>query len=130
MILVDLEGMGEGRLNGLRIDFNGIDIVNEPEFELCYMGCFRSEEEAEAYGRVYLGLSSDDATTPDSEEETAASGEETMTSLGNDVTDTPGTSSTTEASTEPANSGCGSVMGFGLVALITLAGAYLFKKKD
>ena len=130
LILVDLEGMGEGRLNGFRIDFNGIDIVNEPEFELCYMGCFRSEEEAEAYGRVYLGLSSDDATTPDSEEETAANSEETTTSLGNDVTDAPGTSSTTETSTEPANGGCGSVMGFGLAALITLAGAYLFKKKD
>ena len=138
LILVNLEGLGEGRLNGFRIDFNGMDIVNEPEFELCYMGCFRSEEEAEAYGKAFLGLSADDATTPNDEETTVADGEETTAASDGDATnapdggttDAPGANDTAEAPTEPTKGGCGSVMGFSLAALIALAGAYLVKKKD
>ena len=139
LILVNLEYLCEGRINGFRIDFNGMDIANEAEFEICYMGCFRSEEEAEAYGAAYLGLTADETAAPDDDETTAADGGDTTAAPDGDATaapddgdatDAPVADTTTEAPTEPAAGGCGSVVGFSLAALIALAGAYVCKKRD
>ncbi len=139
LILVDLTEMCSGRINGFRIDFNGVD-MNDPEFDICYMGCFRSEEEATAYGAAHLGVKTpaengneDDTNAPetnagtDGEQGTTADPTETTpvgtTAPNENVTKAPD-------ETDKPKEGCGSVIGFSAVGLIALAGAYFVKKKD
>ena len=140
LILVDLTEMCSGRINGFRIDFNGVD-MNDPEFDVCYMGCFRSEEEATAYGAAHLGVkapgdngSEDDTKAPDASTDT--DGEQGTTVDPTETTPTTGTTAPNEnvtndpADTEKTEKGCGSVLGVGSIGLIALAGAYFVKKKD
>ena len=85
------------------------------------MGAFRSVDEADAYWMAYMtgngimkGGDSADTTT---EETTEA------------PTEAPTAEETTAAPTEPAKSGCGSVIGFSAVAVLTAA-AFVALKKD
>ncbi len=151
LILVDIAEMAdapcEGRINGFRIDFNGMDVQNEPEFDILYMGCFRSTEEAEAYSYSYLGLDADDVTTeaptdaPDDVTDAPDDGDNGDTddvtnapddgNYGGDVTNAPDDGDNSGADgTEKVEGGCGSVLGFSMAGLIALAGAYIFKKKN
>ncbi len=132
LILVDLSGACNGRINGFRIHFGGVD-MEDPEFDLCYVGCFRSEDEAIAYGAAHLG-----AKMPGEEEDTEAPVVDTEAP----AVDTEAPVVDTEApiaDTEPPvtetdapvkEGGCGSVIGFSAVGLTLLAGAYFVKKKD
>ena len=45
-----------GRFNGVRLDMNGIDLKNAGfnEFDICWVGLFRTEEDADAYTEAYL----------------------------------------------------------------------------
>ena len=136
LILVELDGMAEGRINGFRIDFNGMDVANEGEFEICYMGCFRSWDEAAVFGTRYLKGEDAEVSTEDPTEEVTseATGDTTVADQGN-ATEAPtegnGDAATgAPAETEAAKSGCGSVMGFGAaVILCAMAAAAALKKE-
>ena len=144
LIIVDLTDCWEGRINGFRVDFAGIDLEN-PEFDICYMGCFRSWEEAEAYGATYLGVE----VTTDEEVSTEAP---TQDAGGNEVTEEPtekvddgesapvteapgGTSVTPGTDNNGQNqgnngSGCSSIVGLGSISILVLIAAWFVKKKE
>ena len=146
LIYLDLTGLCSGRINNFRIDIHGVDL-NNPEFDICYMGCFRSIDEAEAYGATYLGV---DAVTQDTG---ASGGDDTQAEAGTnaeaDTTVEAGTGAeagtTAEAGTNAEagtsaeagttattteEGGCASVVGFGLTGLFALAALVVLKKKD
>lgn len=139
LILVELEGMAEGRINGFRIDFNGMDIANEPEFEICYMGCFRTWDEATAYSaRFLMGDDAEMPTEVPTDETTEAPTEASTPDNGGDATEAP----TDEGYGEPLPTfpgdtmpteakGCGSIMSFGAAAVLcAMAAAVALRKKD
>ena len=137
LILVELDGMAEGRINGFRIDFNGMDVANEGEFEICYMGCFRSWDEATVYGTRYLkGEDAEISTEAPTEEVTSEATEETTAAEQGDVTEAPTAEGNGDAATEApteteaAKSGCGSVMGFGAAAILCAMAAAVALKKE
>ncbi len=144
----DLEGLWEGRINSIRLDMN-IEDETSREFDLCFAGMFRSETEAYAYAEAWLearGESSE--TTPDDPEESedVTGGNEQTTvaddatqapdndTVGGDATQAPDGATTTAAggeTTTEEESGCGAVVGFGAVAVLTAAAAAVaLKKKD
>ncbi len=144
-VTIDLTGMwAEGRINGLRLDFNGIDISGEDkEFDLCWVGHFRSVEEAEAYNLAWMtekGVitgGGDDA----GEETTEAGGEDATTPAEDDTTadtntndtaaaDTSAdTSATTEGETKAEETGCASVVVGSAAILMAAAAAVVLRKK-
>ena len=125
----------EGRINGARFDVQGVDI-NTPgagAFDVCFIAFFASEEDAEAYFMSYiegLGYISEETT----EEETTVSEEDTSSS--EQQTEVGGDDQTTadDLVPEPAvKNGCGSVVGFGAIAIaaiVSAVGAVSFKKKE
>lgn len=134
LILVDLTEMCSGRINNFRVDFNGVD-MNNPEFDICYMGCFRSEEEAIAYGTTYLGVETSEETIDENDTKVT----ETEAKIETESVATQETSaeknpvesvSPNGNETNVSDGGCGSVIGFSAVCLITLAGVYFVKKKN
>lgn len=67
-------------------------------------------------------------TAPEIEETTPAP--ETHAPTEPEVTDAPEADTTTEILTEPAGSGCGSAVTFGLTAVLVAAAAFAVRKKD
>ena len=53
---VDMTGKETGRFNGVRMDANGIDLETPGfnVFDMCWIGLFRTEEEATAFAEAYL----------------------------------------------------------------------------
>ena len=136
LILVELDGMAEGRINGFRIDFNGMDVTDEGEFEICYMGCFRSWDEATVYGTRYLkGEDAEISTEAPTEEVTSEATEETTAApAGNDPeapTNAPDGNATADpADTDAPKTGCKSVLGIGAAALLCAMAAAVALKKE
>ena len=103
---------------------------------VCYMGAFRSVEEAQAYTANRLSM--DAITEEPTEEKTDAPTEEATTAApeaGDDTTAAPEAGDTTAAptvdeTTAAEKSGCGSVIGFGAVAVLAAASAAVALKKD
>ena len=131
-----------GRINGARYDVAGVDVSTPGAnaFDLLYMAWFRSVDEAEAYVQntmKELGWKDAEETTEAPEETTEAPEETTAAPAGDATTEAPA-GDTTEApagnETEaPAKSGCGSVVGFGAIAIVAVAavaGMVSFKKKE
>lgn len=58
LVPVNLTDLWEGRIHSLRLDLNLPD-ESAREFDICFAGMFRSEEEAYGYAEDYLGLSID-----------------------------------------------------------------------
>ena len=98
----DLTGLWEGRINSIRLDMNIADETSR-EFDLCFAGMFRSEDEAYAYAEAWmaniLGEDSGDETTPAGDDETTPAGDDETTPAGDDVT-TPAGDETTPAGEE------------------------------
>ena len=134
---VDLTDMWEGRINGIRLDFNMAD-ESTREFELCFAGMFRSVEEAYTYANNWLakgGVETKDptATEAPTEPDTDAPAEDTTAAPeAGDTTAAPEAGETTAApdETEAAASGCGSVIGFSAAAILAAAAAAVALKKD
>ena len=121
-------GGWEGRINSIRVgyDFAADDIANEEynNFDIAFIGAFRSVEEATAYTQAWLtakGYSADVVTEP----ETTKAPETNAP----DATEAP---SNEEVTTEAEKSGgCGSIVAAPIVALIAILGvAFVAKKKD
>ena len=131
---VDLTDMWEGRFNSIRLDFNMADETTR-EFELCFAGMFRSVDEAYTYANEWLAGNTEvetkdpNATEPETEPETEAP---TEAPEAGDTTAAPEAGDTTAApqETEAPKEGCGSVIGFGAVAILAAAAAAVALKKD
>ncbi len=128
---VDLTDCWEGRINGLRIDFNGMIYEGDNVFDVCYIGFFRSVDEAVAYNATRLeamGVSSVPVTEPSYEEVTDPNEDETNGETNANTGDASGETQPIEGD----DKGCASVMGAGSAALILSAAmaAVVLKKKD
>ena len=135
-----------GRFNGTRLDLSGIDLKNGGfnQFEICWVGLFRTTEEADAFVEAYLetlGWENPDGTHTGDNETEAPAGNETEAPAGNE---TNATEAETKAPAKEENKkddaaapaeegGCGSFVGFGamaVVAVAAVAGMVSFKKKE
>ena len=136
LVTIDLSALWEGRINGLRTDFNVPE--NAREFDICYMGFFRSVEEAESYTETRLVEWGVDVNVQETEELTAEATEPAETV---DVTEAPTEAETKTAETQSTavtdapktEQGCASFMGTtaaGLFVLVVVAGAVLRKKDE
>jgi hypothetical protein len=131
----DMTDLWEGRINTIRLDFAMADETLR-EFDICFAGMFRSEEEAYAYAEEYLKATTDvdpDATKEETEAPTEAPTDAPETNApetnapeqGGDATQAP------ESETDAPKEGCGSVIGFSAVAILAAAAAAVaLKKKD
>ncbi len=110
LVVIDLTDMwAEGRINGFRLDFNGLD-ADSREFDMCYAAHFRSEEEAYAYNTAYM-LEKGIITDAQTGEETTAADTEPQDS---EPIDTAGDGdASTEASTVAGTTDSGHVDGSG-----------------
>ena len=136
LVIIDLEGLWEGRINAYQPHFAVGDYTDPEmgEFDICWMGAFRSVEEAQGYSNTYMnekGITGGDvADTTEAPTEVLT---EPVTEPAQVTTSAPETQApavTTDAVTdEPAKSGCGAVMSFGAVAVLTAAAACVALKK-
>jgi hypothetical protein len=101
---------------------------------MCYMGYFRSIEEAQAYTAARLNM---EATTeePTEEKTEAPTDDTTAAPEAGETTAAPEAGETTAApdageTTAAEKSGCGSVIGFSAVAILAAAAAAVALKKD
>ena len=126
----------EGRINSIRFDFGGIlfDQPGRNAFDIVFIAYFRSVEEAEQYVIDYLGITETEApeTEAPTEEATEVVTEapEATTEAKADATEAPAGN---ETDAPAKKSGCGSVVGFGAIAIVAVAaaaGMVSFKKKD
>lgn len=134
LILIDLNDLGSGRINGFRVDIHGVDL-SFPEFEINYMGCFRSTDEATAYAEQYLGTST--GKENDTEEATNSvtddnAGEDTGDLDTDAITNEPGSNTMVDGQTNGSggDGGCQSVIGLSMISLIGLGALLLSKKKE
>ena len=140
-----------GRFNGTRLDFSGIDLKNAGfnEFDVCFVGLFRTEEEADAFVEAYLETlgwenpdgpstdvpggdndteaatngGNDETNAPTGEETNAPAGEETNAPAGEE-TKAPAKEENKKddaANTTTEEGGCGSFVGFGAMAVVAVA---------
>jgi len=98
LVTVDLTDLWEGRIHGIRIDFAAP--ADAMEFDICYMGFFRSVDEAETYAKTRLAEKGVDVGEEESEttatEETDATDE--TTAPEDDTSATDETTATVETS--------------------------------
>ncbi len=143
-----------GRFHSIRPHF-GVD-VNDPdqcEWNIEFMACFRSVDEALAYGDWYneeiistIPVETEDPADTDPVEDTQApeTNEDTQAPETNEDTNAPETNAAetsadttgetkaeTTAETKAEEGGCASVVAFGAVAVLAVAAAaVVLKKKD
>ena len=142
----------EGRIHGMRADFYDI-YYNQPgrnTLDVCFMAFFRNLDDAEAYIYDYIGVEMTEDTTEEITEESTEERTEESTEERNEGTTEETTEKTTakaegtttageeQTTAAPADNddkrrgGCGSVVGFGAVAIVTVtavAGCVSFRKK-
>ena len=134
LVVIDMADLGlidetnAGRIHNMRPFFAVTDTTDLEicQWDMCYMGFFRSIEEAQAYTAGRLSMEA--ATEAPTEDATNApvDGETTAAPEAGETTATPDAGETTEA----AASGCGSVIGFSAVAILAAAAAAVALKKD
>ncbi|MBO5110406.1 MAG: hypothetical protein J6D21_06785 [Clostridia bacterium] len=127
LILLDLTDLCSGRINSFMIQFMGVD-MEYPEFDICYMGCFRSEEEAKAYGSSYL--SAEEKTEESKVEETDEPVVDTDAPQDTDAATTPVEGATDSENQDDSNeNGCKSIVTYGMAGIVALAACLFLKKK-
>ena len=141
----DVEFLGwdaEGRFNGARFDIKAINtsVPGMNEFDICFVGLFRSVEEGEAYINEFVGPETpvDPGVDPGESETDPV---EDVTEPKEDVSDVPGNTDQKPEDGKPEDNkptdddtvhsntavvGCFSSAGFGVIAMITLAGGASF----
>ena len=125
-----------GRINSIRVgfDFAAEDIADEQynNFDVAFIGAFRSPEEAKAFTEAWLtakGYAATVQTEPPTTEAPTTEAPETEAKTEAPTTEAPaGTDAETEA---PATKSCGAVVAAPVVALVAIVGvAFVAKKKD
>ncbi len=132
LVTVDLDGLWFGRIHAIRTIFQ-VDDLDDPtlcEWDVAYMGLFRTMEDAHAYADAYVAGEDPGAITTDddSSEATAAPESDTAeaTSDTTALTTAPVTDPVAETTgatpNDPAPAGgCSSVVGFGVLSLLAVA---------
>ncbi len=138
LILIDLTDLWSGRIHGYQPHFTVGDYSDpeQGEFDICWMGSFRTGDEAFGYFENYLrstGVIEGEIT----EEETTEAPDEALTGIPTEEitelpTEPPTEAPTDEApETDPPKSGCGGALGFGAAAVLSAAAALAaLKKRD
>lgn len=139
---IDLSYLWDGRINALRIGFSMKNFEPEfKEFDIGFMGAFRSEEEGIAFAYDYLKPMGLTQTAPQTEATSAptpvttAAPAETST-VPADTSAVPSDVTTVAATEAPADttaasdSGCGSLIAVGAFLPLLLGAAYVLHKKD
>ncbi len=124
--LADLELIDEsnsGRIHNIRPFFSVTDAtdLDLAEWDMCFMGYFRSIEEAQNYTSAMLNM---EATTEEPTEKPTEAPE--TDAPDGDATQAPDGDQTDA----PDEGGCGAVVGFGAVAILAAAAAAVALKKD
>ena len=116
------EPFWSGRIHSIRVDFSGA-LYNEAgrnTFDICYVGTFRTEDDAYNYAYEYMGI--DPETLPTEEPTTEAPTEEpTEAPTTEGDTTVPSENGTNAETDAPDNSGCKSVAGLGAISVMTVA---------
>lgn len=125
IVVIDLTDRWSGRIHQVVPGFT----VNDPdynEWDVCYMGFFRTVDEALDYGYEYLGV--DDTQTEAPTEEAT---EEITEEATEEVTEAPTEAESAADTTAPADTsdGCRSAVGAGAVALWAAAACVLLCKR-
>ena len=145
LIVIDLSYRWFDRINFLRVDFHGADTTgDESEWDVMWMGMFRSADEAKAYTQGFLGMNNEEETKveggeettvkedtvteaptqPETEKDTEPKQTEAVETKGETVADT-----TAEAETGDTKGGCSSVIGGAVAVLMTAMTAGVALKK-
>ena len=154
LLTLDLSNRWEGRINGLRFDLTAPEVAWE--YDICYMGFFRSQDEAEAFCESRLTewgveVGTDEAETSESDEnqpqetepqetepqetepqETQPQETESIAETDAEtVTNTEESSATAETDAPEEKKGCGaSLSGAMLVGAVMLAAGICMRKKE
>ena len=126
-----------GRINSIRVgfDFSADDIADEEfnNFDIGFIGAFRSVEEAQAYTAAWLtakGYGAEQETEAETEAKTEAETEAKTEAETEAKTEAKTEEATTEATAEK-KSNCNSIVAAPVVAFIAILGvAFVAKKKD
>ena len=137
-LIDDVMKASNGRIHNVRPFFSVTDTTDPEicEWDVMYMGWFRSVEEAQQYAMDRLQMApvteapeteAPETQAPETQApaaDTNAPSADTQAPVGSGSVETNGT-------TEPAKKGCGSVIGFSAVAIMAAAAAAVaLKKKD
>ena len=138
--LIDFSDYNEdgwvGRINSIRVgfDFSAEDVADEQynNFDVAFIGAFRSPEEAKAYTQAWLtakGYAAEEVTTEKPTEAPTTEAPETEAKTEAPTTEAP---AGTDAETEPATgNSCKALVAAPVVALVAILGvAFVAKKKD
>ena len=126
-----------GRINSIRVgfDFSADDIADEEfnNFDVAFIGAFRSVEEAQAFTTAWLtakGYGAEQETEAETEAKTEAETEAKTEAETEAKTEAKTEEATTEATAEK-KSNCNSIVAAPVVAFIAILGvAFVAKKKD
>lgn len=146
LCISDLSDLWEGRINNIRIDFSIYDVEDpeSAEFDVMWMGFFRSVEEAQAFANAKMAeILGEQETTDDTEpvetdeskpaQETDTKAPETETEPAKDTVADTGAESAPETAgetTDMTTEGCASVVGGATALILTaMAAAVALKKK-
>lgn len=138
LIIIDLTGLWEGRIHGYQPHFTVGDYTDpeQGEFDICWMGSFRNSDDAYGYFVNYLtetgvltdGIPTDEETEQPTEAPTVPEPETPTDPVTEAPTEAPTAS---ESETEASKSGCGGILGFGAVAILSACAACVaLRKKD
>ena len=129
-----------GRIHNVRPFFAVTDTTDPEicEWDVMYMGWFRSVEEAQQYAITRLAMDpvteAPETEAPEAPETEAPAGNETEAPAGNETQAPAGNETNAPEGNEteaPKTEGCASVMGLGAVAILAAAAAAVaLKKKD
>ncbi len=137
LLTIDLSKRWEGRINGLRFDLTAPAVAWE--YDICYMGFFRSQAEAEAFCNTRLaewGVNVDtDETEAPTEEITEPQETELQETeiIDETIAETAEAKTSAAAVTDPAKTekGCSaSVSGVALMGILMLATGVWMRKKE
>ena len=136
LVVVDMAALelidetNSGRIHNIRPFFSVTDTTDLEicQWDMCYMGFFRSVEEAQAYTAGRLSMEA--ATEAPTEEKTEAPTDAETDAPAEDTTVAEGETTAAPNETEAPKEGCGSVIGFGAVAILAAAAAAVALKKD
>ena len=125
IVVIDLTDKWSGRIHQVVPGFS-LNDSDYNEWDICYMGFFRTIDEALEYGYDYLGVDDTETEAP-----TEAATEAPTEEATEEITEAP-TEAPTEvpSETEPAkSSGCGSAAGMSVVVLMMAAAASVVLRK-
>ena len=126
IVVIDLTGRWNGRIHQVVPGFS-IDDPSYNEWDVCYMGFFRTVDEALDYGYEFLGVD-ENATEAPTETETEAPTETETETLPEDNADTTANAEGSTSAPPASSDGCRSAIGGGALAAWAAA-AYVFLRK-